>query len=201
LSGQPDLKAEVDAALARVKKRDFSSMETLGVPLNAIARLGVKQPQFGLAAIEEHRDGTYSPVDDGKIAIIVPVMMPDAFEVFGIKCESMEIVDLVAFRSEAPTRWCWRTGEGWALGAWLLHHDAPIRLVAHPLQWLAAAGEALCILDWNLTPRRWRELRNGPPITADDDLLRRRLNAEFAQQLPPLVMSPSFVRKGKPRAA
>jgi hypothetical protein len=201
MSGRPDLLAEANAAVGRVGSRELLRMEALGVPRSAIARLGARQPPFGLAAIEEHRDGTFTPTDHGRLAIIVPVAVPVIFEAFGLPCETIEIVDLVAFRSDAPTRWHWRTGDGWALGAELLDHDTPITLVAHPLQWLAEAGDALCLLDWNLTPQRWRELREGPPIIAEDELLRRRVNTAFMQQIPPLIMAPPPIQKRNRRAA
>lgn len=201
MSGRPDLAAEADAAGARVGSRELARMQALGVPLGAIARLGVRQLPFGVTEIEVHRDGTYSPAEHGKTAIIVPVMMPAPFELFEQLLASTEIVDLVAFRLDAPRRWHWRTGDGWALGAGLLDHDAPIPLVANPVQWLAAAGEALCLLDWALSPGRWDELRRGPPIVTDDDLLRRRVNAAFARQLPPLIMAPPLARKRKNCAA
>lgn len=199
MSGRPDLDAEAKAALDRVGGRELRRMEALGVPLRAIAQLGARQPPFGLAAIEEHRDGTYTPIDQGRLAIIVPVAVPVIFEAFGLPIESIEIIDLVAFRSDAPTRWRWRTGDAWALGSELLDQDAPITLVAHPLAWLAEGGEALCLLDWSMSHRHWHMLREGPPLVANDPALRNKLNAAHRDLQPPLVGEPEpwKYRKGK----
>jgi hypothetical protein len=199
MSGRPDLKAEANAAVGRVGTRELLHMESLGVPRRAIARIGARQAPFGLAAIEEHRDGTYTPAEEGPLHIIMPVVEPVIFEAFGLACETIEIVDLVAFRSNSPTKWRWRTGAGWALGADLLDHDAPVTLVAHPLAWLAEAGEALCLLDWSMPHQHWQMLREGPPLVSDDAALRKRLNAAHRAMLPPLVseLEPWKYRKGR----
>lgn len=199
VSCRPDLVAEANVALSRVGGRELRRMEALGVPLRAIAQLGERQPPFGLAAIEEHRDGTYTPIDQGRFAIIVPVAVPVSSEAFGLPIELIDIIDLIAFRSDAPTRWHWRTGDAWALGSELLDQDAPITLVAHPLAWLAEGGEALCLLDWSMSRRHWHMLRGGPPLMTNDPALRSRLNAAHSDMQPPLVGEPEpwKYRKGR----
>lgn len=70
-----------------------------------------------------------------------------------------ELVDVAALASHARNEWALRTGMGWALGMDLvddLHRALAagrprmrVRLHATPFDWLAAAGDGLCVLDWS----------------------------------------------------
>jgi hypothetical protein len=185
-----DLEAELWSAVNAVQQPHLNRLVDLGVPKWALARLGAVQPPFGVHKVHETPDGFYEPVEDGSLNIIMPVY------------ECGDVIDLIALRPSEPTRWRWRTGDGWALGLDLLAADPPIDLVANPLAWLAEAGSAFCLLDWTLPPQKWARLRTGPPIVTDDDLLRHRLNKSFAAAVPPLIGNrPNYHRKGKSHAA
>ena len=185
-----DLDAEAFAAGAKVREPHIRRLEALGVSLSALAALGRHQPAFGIERIREESGGLWVPDPDGYLAAIVPVVEHWLVDCSGVLLDTVEIVDLVAFRTASPMRWRWRTGDGWALGAGHLIGDAPIDLVASPLAWLASAGRAMCLLDWELRPQRWRQLRDGPPIVTADEMLRRRLNDKFSASIPPIVLAP-----------
>lgn len=69
-----------------------------------------------------------------------------------------ELVDVVALASHVRDEWSLRTGLGWALGMdaiddahlALAREEKRIRVRLHatPFDWLAAAGDGLCVLDW-----------------------------------------------------
>lgn len=189
--GGVDLTAELFAAAAAVAMPELRRMEALGVPKSSIARLAAYQPPFGLQRVEEIGDGLYQPSEDGPVAVIIPVMEFDVVETWGIRTPISTVIDLIAFRPDNPNQWRWRVGDAWALGAYLLFEDAPIELVANPLEWLAKGGDALCLLDWTMTPRRWEELRSGPPLVSPDTVLQARLNDAYQASMAPIVMDES----------
>jgi hypothetical protein len=97
------------------------------------------------------------------------------------------IIDIVAFDIRKPNAWALRTGSATMLGAELLAEcicnagwpdaNTTVPVVATPLEWLAAGGEAVCIID-GFTPQSLNELRNAPALSAAPPLanfLRDRL--------------------------
>jgi hypothetical protein len=133
-----DLEAEMEAASSRVRQEHLSRMLALGVPRASIATLGATQAPFGIASAQPDGSHLYQP-GDGPTHVVMPVM------------EMGDIIDLIAWRSTNPAKWYWRTCAGWALGAdWLNPRwdEDPVRLYATPLDWLAGAGQGICILDW-----------------------------------------------------
>src|SRR5687767_2385928 len=125
-----DLIAEAFAAAGRVREPHFRRMAALGVPRSALIRVGRKQPPFGLQPVQECPGGLFEPAEEGPLSIIIPVVEFPMIDFYGVDVETTEIIDLIAFRSNNPFRWLWRTGDGWALGSDLLRRDAPIPLVA-----------------------------------------------------------------------
>lgn len=172
-----DLAAEMAAAGSRVRLAHLERLRALGVSYEALAALGAAQPTIGIARIAATGEGLFEPCEGGDLACLVAVVEQDA------EPGDPGISDIVAFSSDNPSRWLWRVGSGFALGADLLRdygaddagmHDG-IPVVATPVHWLAAAGRATCILDWDLKSPVWTLLRYGPDLTFTDDILRQRV--------------------------
>lgn len=180
-----DLEAEMASAAARVRQEHMDRLISLGVPGSAIARLGAIQPVFGISAALPERSHIYQP-GDGPPHVVMPVM------------DVGSMIDLIAWRTTQPARWLWRKGLGWALGTdWLLPRwdDGPVRLFATPLEWLAGAGQGICILDWNAP--EIREMAMLEAIEADE-LIGRRLLAVLSK---PVRLPRMVYRKAVRRAA
>ncbi len=135
------LRQEYAAAVAGVRQPHLDLLVALGVSASTIARWPGGYAPFGIAPIKRAEDGLYEP-GAGDTYVMMPVV------------EQGFILDIVAWRSNAPRDWALRCGAGWALGAdLLLSHwdDTPLNVVATPLDWFKAGGAALCVLDWGAT--------------------------------------------------
>jgi hypothetical protein len=176
-----DLDEEMWISVDNVRQGHLDRIETLGVSRRALATLGAVHPPLGVQRVLWLPDGLYEPDPDGEAAAILPV-----FQMNGIGF--LDVVDLIAWKTGQPKEWRWRIGQGWALGDFLLDDDLPVPVVATPLDWLKAAGDALCILDWSAPPQCWARLRSGPSLQFSDDALRLRVrNALVANvALPPM---------------
>lgn len=101
----------------------------------------------GSHPIAARDDGTFELADDGRNAIIVPAGAHSP-----IDGGWEDIFDLVAFYLDQPGRWWVRAGEA-LLGENHLRDRfedrRPARLVETPLDYLKAAGDAVCVLDWD----------------------------------------------------
>ena len=173
------LEQELDAATGAVKLAHIERLVACGVPMMSIARLGMEQPQFGVARIRELPCGLYEPDQDGTPVVIVPVIER------GGMLGDMGLVDLVAFSTCTPSRWLWRIGQGWALGVHHLSGDFPVEVVRTPLEWLAKAGEAFTVLDWAAPRQCWQAVRHGPNLILPDEHTRRAMhNAVLAASIP-----------------
>ena len=155
-----DIHAEAEAATFRVRKPHLDRLLALGVPARAIAELGARQIPFGVAHVERIERGLYQP-GEGPLHVLSPVYADG------------EVIDIVAWRSDAPANWAWRTGLGWALGTDELPQlreywpgDPPLQLHATPLDWLRAGGTGMCILDWEAD--ELESLRGLNAIEADE---------------------------------
>ncbi|MCB4861126.1 hypothetical protein K7W03_16160 [Sphingobium sp. PNB] len=180
-----DLEAEMAAAANSVRQAHIDRMIALGVPGASIAALGAMQPAFGISPAAVEPSYFYQPVD-GPTHVVMPVM------------DQGEMIDLIAWRSSNPARWFWRTGLGWALGTdWLLPRwdNGPVKLYATPLEWLAGAGEGICVLDWSAP--EIRDLAALEAIEADE-LIGRRLISVLSK---PARMPRVTYRKAVQRAA
>ena len=174
-----DLQKEMDLAASRMRSIHFDGLKALGVPMGTLGELSAKQHTVGMATIEVQEGGLFIPSPDGKPACIVAVVWPHAFGEAGI-------YDLIAFRSSDPSRWWLRTGLACALGEHLLDLPDPLPVVRTPCDWLAAGGDALCILDWSDASPVWGEMRAGPDLIFSDEALRLSVrNALVGAALPP----------------
>ena len=180
------LQAEYDAAAARMRSIHFEGLKALGVSMQALGRLSGKQPTVGMATIEVSKDGTFTPSPGGKPACIVAVVDP-----YNRGLGSSGIFDLVAFRSSDPRKWWLRAGNAYALADYLLDFADPVRVVRTPIDWLAAGGDALCILDWSPSSPVWSALRPGPELLFYDDALRLAVKSALisAAPLPPMKVA------------
>lgn len=150
----------------------------MGASPASIAELGARQIPFGVANVERLERGLYQP-GDGPLHVLTPVY------------EGGEVIDLIAWRSERPMDWAWRTGLGWALGADEIRRDywpgdPPLQLHATPLDWLRAGGLGLCVLDWEAD--ELEGLRHVHAIEADEWIavrLRRALSKP--RRLPTII--------------
>lgn len=166
-----DLYAELKAAAFAVRQVHIGRLRALGVSMRWIAEASTFP--FGVAPCER-AGGYYQPLDgDGPLHLILPVL------------DEGVLVDLVAFRTTAPDAWLLRTGHGYALGleeglnSWMWYAPAdpnakppkhqvgkPAYLARNPLDWMQAAGEGLCILDWGAP--EVRQLDALPAVVAAD---------------------------------
>ena len=173
---------EMCAATARVRQPHIDRLLALGVPGKAIASLGSRELPFGISTIERMERGLYQP-GDGPLHVLSPVYVGG------------EIIDIVAWRSDAPGNWAWRTGLGWALGADLLAprwDSDPMPIYATPLEWLSHAGEGMCILDWESS--ELDEIRTFTSIEADDTIAARIVRALNKPRRVPNIIRRKAVR-------
>lgn len=171
-----DLLAEMEAAAGRMRSIHFEGLKALGVPMAALGSLSARQHTVGVATIECAGGGLFQPSPDGFPACLVAVVWPEARR-FG----DAGLFDMVAFRSGDPRKWWLRCGSAYALGEHLLDQPDPLRVVRTPADWLAAGGNALCILDWSENSPAWSALRVGPPLLFPDDALRQQVRASLVR--------------------
>jgi len=135
-----DLNREIENACSRVKQAHLDRIRALGVTSTTIATLGHVQAPFGVMAVDNIGGGIFQP--GGSIPSIVQPIYDDG-------C----LIDLVAWRTNEPTAWLWRTGAAWALGVDAIEAnswtDAPLAIEATPLDWLRNGATGLCILNWS----------------------------------------------------
>lgn len=178
------LREEAEAATFRVRQPHIDRLLALGVPGRGIAELGARQIPFGVGHVERIERGLYQP-GDGSLHVISPVYADG------------ELIDLIAWRSEQPMNWAWRTGLGWALGAdetsrdyW--PGDPPLQLHATPLDWLRAGGTGMCVLDWEAD--ELEELRGISAIEADEMVAVRLHRALSKPRRLPTIIKRKAVR-------
>lgn len=164
-----DLLREMDIAASRVRLAHLERLRSIGCPYPALAKLNAEQHTIGVAKVRAHSDGLFDYADDGLPAFIVAVVDPDR------DLGDAGIFDLVAFSPDEPARWWGRTGAAFALGDHLLEMGDPVRVVATPLDWLTAEGDALCILDWSSDSPTWGALRVCPRLLFNSAVLARKV--------------------------
>ena len=171
-----DLDREMNAAARAVRLAHILRIESLGVPRMAIARVAAILPPFGVQRVRWLSGCPYEPDDDGESAVIMPV--PAAERGLG----EIGLVDLLAFSTNDPRKWSWRTGDGWALGEWCLDdHEAVV--VETPLDWLARSENAICVLNWSAPARCWSALRSVPSLRFANETLRARAERAMRQAI------------------
>lgn len=174
-----DLLAEMNSAQARLKKPHFDKLASLGVSMRALGGLSARQHTVGLMTIEVAADGSFTPFPDGFPACVVAVVWPEA-HAFG----DAGIFDLVAFKTDDPSRWWLRAGTAFALGEHLLGLPDPVSVVRTPVDWLACGGDAVCILDWSDASPIWSALRCGPPLQFNDEALCQQVRNALVRAAP-----------------
>ncbi|HLO76083.1 MAG TPA: hypothetical protein VK196_06480 [Magnetospirillum sp.] len=148
---------------------------TLRIPASAF----VAPPNVGVARVAPADDGTYQPVEDGKVkAIILPAQCPVSYSDFDAYLAELADLggDLVAFDATNPLRWWTRWGLADALNPEAIVEagtlQRPLTLFSDPLCWMRAAGASGClnwragavVLDWRFADRL---LGNVPAIVCD----------------------------------
>lgn len=159
----------------------FEALKNLGVPPKAIGQLGAAQSGVSIAMsrIEPLSGGLYQPNDEGMAALLIAV------------CDEPSdvlhpILDIIAVRSPSPARWWWRSGLAGMLGQNLIENDMgnPVKVVSTPIEWLAEAGRAVCVLDWSTNSPAWTALRHGPALTFSNDGLRQKVRNALISTTP-----------------
>ncbi|PJG48323.1 hypothetical protein CAF53_08780 [Sphingobium sp. LB126] len=160
-----DLSSELQSAAARVEQRHLDRLIALGISGGTIAEMGLRGPPFGMVRGVDVGAGLYEP-GDGPECVVIPVHAEGT------------LIDLVAFRTDQPTRWRLRTGLGWALGADQIYvpswDNEPLQLWRSPLDWLRNDGVGITVLDWDAP--ELRDLLMVESIAADNDVGNRLLD-------------------------
>ena len=183
---------EMQAAAGNIRQPHLDRLRALGCANSALAKVALDYPAFGAMKVQPISGGLYEPCEVGHPALILPVCYPSHHA--GLITPTITlwpVLDLIAFRADNPANWLWRTGHGWALGADTLEswQGQPVPVVATPLDWLRAGGDAVCVLDWQDDSPAWPLLRCLPEIRASDDLLARKLGQAIARNTPrPRIM-------------
>lgn len=101
--------------------------------------------------------------------------------------ENGVLIDIAAVSTASPDQVAMRTGLGWCLGAdqiedahraSLAERRSRLRIVADPIEWLRAEGNAICVFDWQAALPELRLLGERVTIECDagaGDRLRARL--------------------------
>lgn len=149
----------------------------LGISLQALGTVGEWHFPPGLARANWMPNSFWQPQVEGQLSLTVPVCRTSWFRRWGEDIDTLEVIDIMALRTDQPQRWAWRSGYAWALGEELLEHPTgdPVDLVATPIGWLAKGGAAVCILNWNHDSPAWMKLRGGPPLIPETPYLAKRL--------------------------
>jgi len=181
-----NLQADLDRSLANVRQSHIDHIRSLGVTPAAVASLGHRQLPFGVERIDVDDAGRWWPDAEGKPALVVPVI------------EHGETIDIIAFRSSQPARWWWRIGCGSILGADVMERSVwpgdKLLVVGTPLAWIAAGGDACCILDWGLPDYEVAPLRDQHELVCDSPILAARLRKRLAEprKVPPISCTKEF---------
>lgn len=159
-----DLEREFDASVSNVLSVHLERLRGLGVAPATIARINLAYPALGIASGVIDRHGVFLP-GDGGAHVVQPLV------------ENGSLVDLIAWRPAAPTRWGLRTGLGWLLNAdsafatrW---EGEVLNLHATPLDWLRADAQGVVVVDWAAPDLD--SLRSFERIRCSNDMLGRTL--------------------------
>ena len=164
-----DLEALFAHAVGRVEQSHLDRIVALGVQPAAIAHVNLAHPAFGvLTGVVEA--GLFRP-GDGLTHIVQPVI------------EGGGLVDLVAWRSAAPTRWALATGLGSLLNADMAFASRwdgdRLSLLSTPLEWLRHGGDGAVVLDWDAPDLDW--LRLFSTIDCASDILAATLRRALSK--------------------
>ncbi len=141
-----DLIAEFDLAYRNRSQEHRQHLADAGITFQAMLRAG----DLGVERIDAS-GRLYMPSPTGFPAVILAIWSPAAPSIY-CAVEDLEIVDLIAFRTDDPGRWWYRMGEpGLILGEdhYLAAVTQEVRLKVFngPFAWLQGNCEGACILD------------------------------------------------------
>ena len=122
---------------------------------------------LGVVRIQTHRDGLFEFDHDGIKVYVMPVLAAGRYS---------DVVDVLAFRpANSTTCWLYQGAASFLGNIEALNPDRPARIYPTPLDWLAAGGAGLVVLDQHGAAPLLRTLTDddGPgvhfPIDAYDD--------------------------------
>ncbi len=141
-----DLDAEFDRAVANLNADHFRHLAAAGVSFEAVCRAGY----VGIERIAT-TGRLYMPAPDGSVVLIMAVWAPAPPSIY-CTVETPVIMDLIAFRTDAPATWWYRIGEpGLILGEdrYLAAVDGatPLKVYDSPLRWLQGGCDGTVFLD------------------------------------------------------
>lgn len=174
------LRHDCEQALGYVRQSHMDHVRSLGVSPEALAHLGQYQLPFGMLPIcTDDANRWWPDYDEGRPAMVIPVY------------ERGDLIDMVALSTTAPTRWFWREGCAEMLGYDVLNDVwpiGPLHVVTTPIGWIAAAGRAVCILDWCLPDHELSPMRDRERLVCDTPLLAARLRKHLSRprKMPPI---------------
>lgn len=159
-----DLEREFDASVSNVLSVHLERLRAFGVAPATIARINLAYPAFGVASGSIDRHRVFLP-GDGAAHLVQPLV------------ENGSLIDLIAWRPAAPTRWGLRTGLGWLLNAdtaFATRWDGEVLdLHATPLDWLRADAQGAVVVDWAASDLD--SLRSFECVRCGNDMLGRTL--------------------------
>jgi len=180
-----ELAAELAGAAGHIGATEMDALKRCGVTgaalVKAVHRCWPFSP-IGGARICTDGD-LWQPDEAGRPAILQPVIT------YGV------LIDVVAWRLDAPSRWWRRTGYAAALGddaidGAAIHFDGeedPLTLHCSPVAWLAAGGSGACLLDWTVAAITLagvhRFLTDDPSLARQIDRALRQPAADFEIRL------------------
>ena len=159
------LAAEFDIAYRNRTQEHRQYLVETGITFEAMLRAG----DLGVDRI--NADGRlYMPSPTGFPAVILAIWSPAPPSIC-CAVEDTKILDLIALRTDDPSRWWYRLGEpGLMLGEGhylaAVTEEVPLKVFDSPLAWLQGSCEGACMLDD--TEARWANER----LAKDDEVLR-----------------------------
>lgn len=133
-----DIEVELVTAACGKPRGVVQQLLALGADKRFVAWLN---EDLGVAGVELFRDGTFQ------------LGGPDRRLLLGVR-EAGGLIDVLALSSTCRDEWAARTGFATLLG-WDLWVQAQLgvrkrlRVFSTPLDWLAGAGEGICVLEWS----------------------------------------------------
>jgi len=114
---------------------------------------------IGCARIKTHDGGLFEFDEDGERVFVMPVTEDGPYG---------DVIDVLAFRPCDPNTFWLHQGIATIL-AGEIEAEGPVRIFSTPLDWLAANGAGLVILDWTGASNLLRFLaEDGPGVILDD---------------------------------
>lgn len=156
------LEAELAEAAHALPFGAVRLLEAMGVPIGVVGQM-TGAGALGRVRASIGKGGRWEPAEDGEPRLIVAVR------------EQGVLVDLAALSSSERDSWALRTGEGWLLGFEHFHAAQlggadRLRLFGNPVDWMAAGGEGICVLDWSRAAlSALRGLGSDVAIACDND--------------------------------